>query len=48
MKPFEQELNAVIVDAYRSILKVEESVLKRSYKIDLTINEMHILESVGK
>lgn len=48
MKPFEQELNAVIVDAYRSILKVEESVLKRSDKIDLTINEMHILESVGK
>ncbi len=48
MKPFEEKLNTAIVEAYRSILKVEESVLKRSDKIDLTINEMHILEAVGK
>lgn len=36
MKPFEEQLNAVIVDTYRSILKVEETILKRSDKIDLT------------
>lgn len=48
MKPFEEQLNAVIVDTYRSILKVEETILKRSDKIDLTINEMHLIESVGK
>ena len=48
MKPFEEQLNAVIVDTYRSILKVEETILKRSDKIDLSINEMHMLEAVGK
>ena len=41
MKPFEEQLNAVIVDTYRSILKVEETILKRSDK-------MHLIESVGK
>ena len=48
MKPFEEQLNAVIVDTYRSILKVEETILKRSDKIDLTINEMHLIESERK
>lgn len=48
MKPFEEQLNAVIVDTYRSILKVEETILKRSDKIDLTINEMHLIESDGE
>ena len=48
MKPLEEQLNDLIVDAYRSILKVEETILKRSDNIDLSINEMHMLEAVGK
>ena len=48
MKPLEEQLNDLIVDAYRSILKVEETILKRTDSIDLSINEMHMLEAVGK
>ena len=48
MKPLEEQLNDLIVDAYRSILRVEEAILKRSDSIDLSINEMHMLEAVGK
>lgn len=48
MKPFEEELNRVIVDTYRSILRVEETILKQTDRVDLTIGELHMLESVGK
>lgn len=48
MKPFEEQLNEVIVDTYRSILRVEENILKRSDKTDLSISEIHMLEAVGK
>ena len=41
MKPFEEQLNEVIVDTYRSILRVEENILKRSDQTDM-------LEAVGK
>ena len=45
MKPFEEQ---VIVDPYRSILRVEENILKRSDQTDLSISEIHMLEAVGK
>ena len=48
MKPFEEQLNEVIVDTYRSILRVEENILKRSDQTDLSISEIHMLEAVGK
>ena len=48
MKPFEEQLNEVIVDTYRSILRVEENILKRSDQTDLSISELHMLEAVGK
>ena len=48
MKPFEEQLNEVIVDTYRSSLRVEENILKRSDKTDLSISEIHMLEAVGK
>lgn len=48
MKPFEEQLNEVIVDTYRSILRVEENTLKRSDQTDLSISEIHMLEAVGK
>ena len=48
MKPFEEQLNEGIVDTYRSILRVEENILKRSDQTDLSISEIHMLEAVGK
>lgn len=48
MKPFEEQLNEVIVDTYRSILRVEENILKRPDQTDLSISEIHMLEAVGK
>ena len=48
MKPFEEQLNEVIVETYRSILRVEENILKRSDQTDLSISEIHMLEAVGK
>ena len=48
MKPFEEQLNEVIVDTYRSILRVEENILKRSDQTDLSISAIHMLEAVGK
>jgi len=44
---FELELNELLVDTYRSVLKVEEDTLK-STKMDLSISELHLLEAVGK
>ncbi|HEY8444470.1 MAG TPA: MarR family transcriptional regulator [Clostridia bacterium] len=48
MDAFEQELNKLLVDTYRSIVKVEESTIKNSKTLDLTINEMHMLEAIAK
>jgi DNA-binding MarR family transcriptional regulator len=44
---FEKELNDILVDTFRSILKVEEETLKKTL-IDLSISELHLLEAVGK
>jgi DNA-binding MarR family transcriptional regulator len=38
----------VLVDTFNNILKFEETLLKKSENIDLTINEMHLIEHVGK
>ena len=48
MKPLEEQLNDLIVDAYRSILRVEETILKRVGQHRPEHNEMHMLEAVGK
>lgn len=48
MDAFSNELNNVLVETFRSILKVEEEMLKSAHKIDLTISELHLIESVGK
>ena len=45
--PFEKELNDILVDTFRSILKVEEDTL-RSTRVNLSISELHLLEAVGK
>jgi DNA-binding MarR family transcriptional regulator len=38
----------VLVDTFWIILKVEEQTIHNSAKIDLTINEMHLIEAIGK
>lgn len=48
MDAFSKELNKILVDTFRSILKVEELVIKSSGRTDLSISEMHLIESVGK
>lgn len=48
MDSFSSQLNEVLVDTFNNILKVEEDLLKHSTNIDLSINEMHLIESVGK
>lgn len=45
---FSSQLNEVLVDTFNNILKFEETLLKKSENIDLTINEMHLIEHVGK
>ena len=48
MDSFSSQLNAVLVDTFNNILKFEEDLLKHSTNIDLSINEMHLIEHVGK
>jgi len=48
MKELDRELNTILVDTFRSILKVEEAALKRDELADLSISEMHLLEAIGK
>jgi len=46
--PFSSQLNEILIDTYNNILNVEEDLLKHSTNIDLSINEMYLIESVGK
>ncbi len=48
MDDFAAQLNTLLVDTFRSILKVEEQMLKNHLRLNLSINEMHLIESVGK
>lgn len=48
MDELSAHLNDLLVDTFRCILKVEEETLAGSAGLDLSINEMHLLESVGK
>lgn len=48
LNAFERELNDILVDTFRTILRVEEDALKSTGMTDLSISEMHLLESVGK
>lgn len=48
MDRFTRELNGLLSDTFRSILKIEEQAVKESEQSNLTINELHLLESVAK
>ncbi|MCE5236574.1 MAG: MarR family transcriptional regulator [Clostridiaceae bacterium] len=48
MDEFSARLNNLLVDTFRSILKVEEQMLQKHLTLNLSISEMHLIESVGK
>jgi len=47
MDDFEKGLNKVLVDTFNSILKFEESSLKKIVDEPITITEAHIIEVIG-
>ncbi len=48
MDDFSTALNDLLVKTFWSILKIEEQTLKADRSINLSINELHLIESVGK
>ena len=48
MDPYLATLNELFTTTYRSVLKVEEVMLRYLSNNSLTISEMHMLESIGK
>ncbi len=47
MDEFRKELNELLVNTFWSILKVEERALKDDHGLNLSINEYHLIETVG-
>ncbi len=48
MNDFEKNLNIILVDTFNTILKYEESALKRIASIPITVAEAHMLEAIEK
>lgn len=48
MNDFSKALNDILVEAYYNILHFEEQAIKNNSKLQLSINEMHLIESIGK
>lgn len=48
MDEFSKALNDILVEAYYNILHFEEQAIKKNNRIHLSINEMHLIESIGK
>lgn len=48
MDAFASELNTILVDTFRTIMKIEENTVRKMKNSDLTISEVHVLEAVGK
>lgn len=48
MDAFCEHMNTVLVETFRSVLKVEEKALQQTSKLDLSISELHLVEAVGK
>ncbi len=48
MDTFSHKLNELLSDTFQSILKIEEMALRNVGPSNLSINELHMLEAVGK
>ena len=47
MNQFEFHLNDLLTRVYRSVELMEEQMLRSSKNLNLSINEIHLLEAVG-
>ena len=45
MNDFEVQLNNLLVDTFRTILKVEEKMIQQSDNIPLSVSELHLIEA---
>ena len=45
---FSSQLNTVLVETFRNILKVEEQMVQSNEHLNLSISEIHLLEAAGK
>ncbi|MBR2743071.1 MAG: MarR family transcriptional regulator [Clostridia bacterium] len=48
MDKYSEALNQALTETYNNVMCVESEALKRSGRIHLSINEMHLIECVGK
>ena len=48
MDVFSEQLNLLLVDAYRSLTEIEEQMVRSASSLDLSINEIHLIEAVGR
>jgi len=48
MDLFQDKLNHALENVYHSVLGLEETTLKNSGRLNLSISEMHMIECVGK
>ena len=48
MRPFNQELNKLLVSTYREISRIEELTLRSLSQDTLSISELHMLDVVGR
>ena len=48
MDAFEQTFNDFLVNVFNSILKSEESLVRRSSAADISISELHLLDAVER
>ena len=48
MEQFQKALNDMLIEVYHNIVQLEEKTLKQAGKLQLTINEMHLIEYLGR
>ena len=48
MNNFETQLNLLLESILQSVLKLEERALRGYGNVNISINEMHMLEAIGK
>lgn len=48
MDAFSRELNTLLVDTFHQIMRVEENTVRKMKNSDLSISEVHVIESVAK
>lgn len=48
MEQFEKVLNELMIEVYHNIGRLEEMTLKQAQGLNLTINEMHLIEYLGR